>query len=89
MARLETKKKINASQLGVELGRVPMRTVGPDGDGLTVVETDAVSQAALDAAVAGHRFDQGWRDPLAPTPTPPEPPFTDDERRRLRALLAR
>lgn len=69
MARVDTDKPINPTQLGVELGRVTLR--GVDGEWW---ESDAVTQEALEAAVKAHVADDGYVDPDAPPP----PPSKDD-----------
>lgn len=78
MARVQIDKKVNATQLCVELGRVPLRV----GDGY--VDTDAVAQSDLEAAVTAHVADDSYVDPQAP------PPSTEAQaRQRLRDLKAK
>jgi hypothetical protein len=62
MAETTTTKAVNPAQLSVELGRVPLKAVGPDDDGAWTVRAD-VAQAALDAAVNAHAADDRWADP--------------------------
>lgn len=73
MAAAITTTRINAGQLGVELGRVPLRVVGPHPDGSYVVRAgnnESVDQAALEAAIAAHAANSGWTDPNPPPATP-------------------
>lgn len=65
MARVETTKTINPTQLGVELGRVPLRYV--EG---SHVASDAVTQQALEQAIDAHVADPAYVDPQAPPPAP-------------------
>lgn len=67
MARVDTAKDINPTQLCVELGRVELRHVAG-----SYVEA-SVDQAVLDAAVAAHVADPAYVDPTAPA-FPPLPP---------------
>lgn len=75
VASVSTSKKINPSQLGVEMGRVPLRVVGPDEDDQTRIESDAVTQSALDSAVAAHVADGAWVDPQYVPPLDPDDEF--------------
>lgn len=63
MVRLDTDKPINPSQLGMELGRIPVRHV--EG---RYVDVDGVTVDALQVAVDAHVADPGWVDPDAPPP---------------------
>lgn len=67
MARVETDKKINPSQLSHELGVVPLRV------GAGYVDAD-VDLATLQAKVAAHSARDGWVNPNPETrpPTPRE-----------------
>lgn len=67
MARIETNKKINPTQLGVELGRVPLRHVAGSH-----VDAEGVTAANLTAAVDAHVADDAYVDPeyVAPEPEP-------------------
>jgi hypothetical protein len=64
VARYETTKDINLTQLCVELGRVPLRCVVGE-----FVEAEDVDDQTLAAAVEGHVADPDYVDP-----DPPEPP---------------
>lgn len=70
MARVDTDKKINPTQLGIELGRVPLRVSAG-----RYVDAEGVDEAALRDAIDAHVADDGYVDPEAPPP-PPDP---DDE----------
>jgi hypothetical protein len=50
MAETTTTKAVNPAQLSVELGRVPLKAVGPDDDGAWT-------------AVNAHAADDRWADP--------------------------
>lgn len=63
MARIEADKTVNATQLCVELGRVPLEVNG------RTVSSDAVSEADLRAAVEAHVADPDYVDPDAPPPS--------------------
>lgn len=76
MAETSTSKPINPSQLCVELGRIPLRVIGPAADGTTIVRTDSIGVTALRNGVASHTADPNWTDP---NPSPAPPP-TDQER---------
>lgn len=67
MARVQTNKVINLTQLGIELGRVSVRSVA-----VVFVESDAVTDAVLSAAVQAHAADPNYVDPNA-APPPPDP----------------
>jgi hypothetical protein len=70
-------KRIDLAQLAKEVG-APLSASETE---VVVADPDStVTAAALSKALAGH---------TPPSATPIEPPLTDDERRRLRALLAR
>lgn len=68
-----TKKQVNISQLGYEMGCASLRSVGPDPDEVTVIRAvedgTTVSQTDLDAAVAAHVADPNWEDPNPAPPT--------------------
>lgn len=72
MADIEASKPINATQLCVELGRVPLRVTGPYPDGHSRIRTDAVTDGELAAAVDAHVADPNYVDPenVAPEPVP-------------------
>lgn len=69
-AEVTTSTQPNLYQLAVELGNpaIGFRMVGPRADGTFVVRTDAVTQAALAAAVAAHVPNPA----IVPPPTPAE-----------------
>ena len=69
MARIETVKDINPTQLGVELGRVAIRYVVG-----RYVDAEGVGEANLRAAVDAHVADPDYVDPEYV-----EPPDPDDE----------
>lgn len=58
-----TSRPVNTSQLCVELGRVPLRVVGPDSDGCSQVFAEGVDDEALAAAVEAHAACDEWVDP--------------------------
>lgn len=71
MATVTTRKPVNPSQLGVELGRVALRVVGPHPDGVTRITAYDVPKTALNTAVAAHTAVATWKDPeyvAAPDP---------------------
>lgn len=70
MARVETDKDINPTQLGIELGRVPLR--GVQGEWW---ESDAVTQADLEAAEAAHVANDDYVDPDYVAPPDPDDEF--------------
>lgn len=70
MARVETDKAVNATQLGIELGRVPLRAVSG-----AFVESDAVDEATLAAAVEAHVAEDGYVDPQYVAPPDPQAEF--------------
>lgn len=67
MARIDTDKTINPTQLGIELGRVPLKVRHG-----VYVESDAVDEAALQAAIDAHDADPDYVDPeyVEPEPIP-------------------
>lgn len=72
MARVETTKDIDPTQLGIELGRVALRVGGG------YVASDAVDQATLEAGVAAHAADPAYVDP-----NPAPPPIEEQNRQTL------
>lgn len=93
MARVDTDKTVNATQLGIELGRVPLVV----GDGY--VSSDAVTEPVLRAALDVHVADVDYIDPLAVPPADPdvdlaariqavhEDPLVDANLKKLTAAL--
>lgn len=77
-----TTKKLNSSQLSVEMGRIGLRVVGPYEDGSYKVKTDEATEDALRAAIEAHVADDAWVDP-----DPPPPPPEEQERQRKEARL--
>lgn len=71
MARIETDKKINPTQLGIELGRVPLKVGGG------YVESGAVTEAELRAAVDAHVADDAYVDPQYVPPPDPDQELRD------------
>lgn len=86
MAEVTTGRATNASQLCVELGRVPMRFDGPDEDGNTEIRTGAVTQAQLEAAIESHVADPNWTDPNPPPATQEQVISADLQAIRARAI---
>ena len=73
MTELTTTKPINISQLSFEMGRVPLRCVGPDADGAYKLRFDEpITEAAAAAAVEAHSANPSWTDPNPPPPTKSE-----------------
>jgi hypothetical protein len=70
-------KTVNLAQLAAEVGAA---LTASDTEVVVADEKAKITAAQLKAAVEAHK---------PPPPVAPEPPFTDDERRRIRALLAR
>lgn len=68
MAEATTTNRVNVSQLCYELGKVPLHSVGPDVDGVTTIDTEAVGASVLAAAVKAHIANPGWVDPDAVPP---------------------
>lgn len=87
MPEVVTSKTLNVSQLAAELGGVPLRAVGPDDDGNTLVAVQGGTKAALDAAVDGHTAAPAWVDPgYVPPPDTATP--IDAVRARAQEVLA-
>ena len=64
MARIQTEKTVNPTQLAIELGRVPLRCVVG-----RYVDAEGVGEAALRSAVDAHVADPDFVDP-DPEPEP-------------------
>lgn len=84
---IATDRPVNAGQLSVELGRVAVHVVGPDAEGISLVDADTDPQT-LEAALLAHVADPQWVDPAPPPPSEPETPEAR-ARVRLRALKAK
>ena len=70
MARIETGKAVNPTQLCVELGRVALKV--RQGE---YVESDAVDEATLRAGVDAHVADPDYADPEYVAPPDPDDEF--------------
>lgn len=70
MAKTVTDRAVNASQLGVELGRAPVHVRRRP----TVIEAPTIDDETLAIAVGMHVANDAWADPkgVAPEPTDAE-----------------
>lgn len=82
-----TSKQVNVSQLAVEMGRVPLRCVGPDAEGKTIVIGD-VTDAAIKSAIDAHTANPNWVDPNAPAPAPTRAQKIDTAKKQVAAIQA-
>ena len=71
MAQVTTSKSINPSQFAHEHGNnKPVRFVGPDEEGNTVVSSDEFTERELSSLVEAYTYDENWTPPTAPEPDP-------------------
>lgn len=69
-----TDRRVNINQLGVELGRVPAKWVGPDDDGvvtMTPLDGAVLTEKQWESAIEVHVPDENWVDPEYVPPSPP------------------